>query len=309
MSGLAHRWRRFHERPWAVRAGIKLALFAAVVALVLYPRFWLLPTWIERLRNMNTVIDPADPGLAPLEAIVRGRVRADAPPQQVLGVVQQVVYEKIPYAWDWDTWGVMDYLPSVRETLALGREDCDGRAVVAASLLRRLGHEAWLVSDFTHTWVETTKGETMSPGRAAKALVARPGAATSVAWDVQIVQSYARAVSYGLGVFPLPRLMLITAALCVVALQPRSSLGRRIAGCGLLLAALAALRYAGLKFEAPGMSNVVWTVTGAACLIGGLALLLIRGAAPPARSAGALPGSPAADGAPPCSSPDSSAPH
>lgn len=308
MSALLQHWRRFHERPWAVRAGVKAAIFAAVVALVLYPRIWLLPTWLERLRNMNTVIDPADPGLAPLEAEVRGRVRADAPPQRVLAAVQQVVYEKIPYAWDWDTWGVMDYLPTVRETLALGREDCDGRAVVAASLLRRLGHEAWLVSDFTHTWVETTQGETMSPGRAAKALVARPGAATSVAWDPQVVKSYARAVSYGIGVFPLTRLLLITAALCLAALQPRSSIGRRVAGCGLLLAALAALRYAGLKFEAPGMSTVYWTAAGAACLVAGLVLLVVRAAAPPARCAAARPESPAADGAPLCSFPDNRGP-
>jgi hypothetical protein len=231
---------------------------------------------------------------------VRGRVRADAPPRHVLGVVQQVVYERIPYAWDWDTWGVMDYLPTVRETLALGCEDCDGRAVVAASLLRRLGHQAWLVSDFTHTWVETTEGETMSPGRAAKALVARPGAATSVAWDGQLVKNYARAVSYGIGVFPLGRLVIIATALCLVALQPRSSIGRRVTGCLLLIAALAALRYAGQKFEAPGMSNAYWTAAGAACAVVGLALLVFRGAAPPARCAAARPESPAAGGAPRC---------
>ena len=51
-------------------------------------------------------------------------------PHALVRGVEKFVYGHVPYAWDWDTWGVADYLPSVAEVRRMGREDCDGRAVV-----------------------------------------------------------------------------------------------------------------------------------------------------------------------------------
>ena len=132
-------WRRFHRRRRLLRWPIKNVLFVLVVAATLYPKPWLLPRWIARLGDMNAVLEPQHPGLEPFERAVRGLLPAGASPTSVLKAVEKTVYARIPYAWDWDVWGVMDYLPTVGEVLAQGREDCDGRAGIAASRRRRLG--------------------------------------------------------------------------------------------------------------------------------------------------------------------------
>jgi len=295
------RWRRWHERrPWHRRL-TKILLFALTLAIVFYPKFWLLPRWLGRLGDMNSVLDPRDPRLAPLETAVRARLTAaslptdsSAPSNAVLAAAQSVVYETIPYAWDWDTWGVVDYLPTVAEVFERGQEDCDGLAVVAASLLRRMGYDARLVSDLVHTWVATPVGETMSPGLGEQTLVGgKEGTATRV--SLAAMQNLGRGTAYGIAYFPLPREVIIAAALCLLSLHPRLSLWRGLAGCGLLFVALFALRHTGgTCTPEAGRVLLLWACAGVG--FGGWLLLLVRGAA--RHSHAAPPGSPPASDAP-----------
>jgi hypothetical protein len=236
-----------------------------------------LPTWLGRLADMNSVLQPDHPGLARLEAAVRERAKADATPPELLGVVQQVVYQAIPYAWDWDVWGVADYLPTTAEVLEKGREDCDGRAVVSASLLRRMGYQAWLVSDLTHCWVATPAGEVMSPGKGEKTFEGgKPGEpATRVRFTLGTLANLGRSLGFGIAVFPLTRELVILAALCGLTMQPRSSPRRRVAGCLLMLLAL------GLIHDAEDVSScsasrpgLAWMGVGA--LIVGWLFLAIK---------------------------------
>src|SRR5262245_14541585 len=151
-------WQRWHEgRAW-LRVPTKLLLLALVVAVTLYPRADYFQTWVKRLQDIGSLLDPAHPGLAPFEADVRAQLKSNADPAEALHAVEKVVYARVPYAWDWDTWGVVDYLPTVDEVLKMGKEDCDGRAVVAASLLRRMGYEAQLDSDVLQCWVDRAAG-------------------------------------------------------------------------------------------------------------------------------------------------------
>jgi len=62
--------------------------------------------------------------------------------------------KKIPYHYDWEVWGNLDYWPTAREALDAGREDCDGQAILAASLLRNRGIDAQVVGNYQHIWVE-----------------------------------------------------------------------------------------------------------------------------------------------------------
>jgi hypothetical protein len=270
-------WRRFHRRRAIARVPLKVGVFLLVVALTLYPKIWLLPTWIGRMQNMNAMIEPAHPGLAGMEAEARRDLGSSTPaPQKALKVVQKIVYAHIPYAWDWDTWGVMDYLPTVGETLALGREDCDGRAVVAASLLQRLGYKAWLVSDFKHTWVATDYGETMSPGSEHKSLVATSqGTETVLTADTGV--NLLRGVAFGMGVFPLPRELIILAAAALLALHPRSRGMAWTVGLVVLLAALFTFRQSAeyVRSDPSREALLQWIAVGAT-LVGAIGLFIRR---------------------------------
>jgi len=245
---LLNAWHRFHRRPRWVRWPLKTTLFVLTVALTLYPKVWLIPRCIERLGNMNGVLDPQHPELAQLAR----QVGRQTPASDLPARVQDVVYERVPYAFDWDTWGVMDYLPTVAEVFEKGREDCDGRAVVAASLLRHLGHEAWLVSDIEHVWVvmreQTPTGprdhELMTPGRGGKTLVAGE-TGTQASLSLVMLANVGRGLALGVRIFPLGREIIILAMLCALTLHPWSSPLRRAGGCALLFAGLVLVRLAG----------------------------------------------------------------
>lgn len=277
-------WTRWHLGPRRYRLPLKCALFILTTALVLYPKVWLLPTEVGRIRDMNSVLDPENPGLAPLEAEVRNSLADGATPPDALAAVQQAVYERISYSWDWDVWGVVEYLPTVEEALAKGREDCDGRAVVAASLLRRMGYDAWLVSDLLHCWVETEYGETMNPTGGDKTLVgAEQGTDATV--TLGLLRNIARGLSYGVAVFPLGRELIIVGALALLTMQPWSSFWRRVAGVLMLLLALALIRSAGQAAALEGdAENIAATMIGFVLAAGGWLVLLVKARATPPRS-------------------------
>jgi hypothetical protein len=281
-------WRALNNLRWFVRLPLKLAAFLVVIVLVLYPKVWLLPRQLARLDDLNSVLDPGYPGLAPLEQRVREEL-AKPDHDNVLRVVQQVVYQRIPYAWDWQVWGVVDYLPTVAEVFQKGHEDCDGRAVVAASLLRRMGYQAWLVSDLLHMWVATPEGETMSPTGAEKTVVGTE-TGTKTIISPRLAKNLERSLSYGVAVFPLARELIILAALCLLTVQPWSSVWRRVSGCLLLCLALELLRSDGQRAALSGTACAVAAVwLGLVAAIAGWAVLAIRVGAPRRRSAAARP--------------------
>ncbi len=269
-------WRRWHSRRAWLRWPTKLALFVLGVGLVLYPRPWLLPVSFERLRDLNSTLDPQHPGLAPFEADVRERLGAASSQPAILKAVEKVVYERIPYAWDWQVWGVMEYVPTLAEVLAVGREDCDGRAVVAASLLRRMGYEAHLVSDLLHVWVETPMGDTMSPTGGQKTLSGTADG-TSAVFSLGLVQNLARGLSYGVAVFPFGREIVVLLLLAALSAHPRATAWRLLSGVLLLWIALDVLRDSGQQAAMNGSAaDVAWTATGAAVALAGWLVIAVK---------------------------------
>lgn len=284
-------WKRFHEQPALLRWSLKGLFLGLVIVLCLYPRFWLIPRWIHRLQHMNDVVDPHHPGLRAWDAALRERVAADLSPSDKLLCVERLIRERIPYAWDWETWGVMDYLPTTGEVLALGREDCDGRAVLAASLLRRMGIEAYLVSDLKHTWVETPEGEVMSPGKGQKTLRATKSG-TRARVNRETARNLARGLAFGVVVFPLHRELIILAALFAVTAHPRMRRGHAVFGAALLVGGLLLFRGAGVSpVRLAGQPLLVWVGLGVA--VAGWMMVALRAGdrrwrrvAPESRAAG-----------------------
>ncbi|MEW6199046.1 MAG: hypothetical protein AB1601_10350 [Planctomycetota bacterium] len=275
-------WHALHRRPRRTRWPLKTGAFVIVVLLVLFPRVWLIPAWLIRLSDLDAVIDPCHPTVNELAARVADAAGPNPPLHDATIAVETLVRQRVPYAFDWETWGVMDYLPTVDEVFAQGREDCDGQAVVAASVLRRLGYDAWLVSDLLHTWVDAqdTTAEPprtvqlMSPGRGDQTLTG--GAeGTRARFSLATLANVGRALSFGVAVFPAGRELIIVAALWLVLVQPRSPGWRRLAGGAALLVAVLCLRSAGGPALGDGYRPGL-TGLGLASLAAGCVLLMYR---------------------------------
>lgn len=79
-------------------------------------------------------------------------------------VIEAAVLNKIvPYAHDWQWSGVPWYFPTTAQVLQAGRGNCQGRAIVLASILKAKGIPFQLRMSLDHIWVQY-------PGKHANAL-------------------------------------------------------------------------------------------------------------------------------------------
>jgi hypothetical protein len=242
---------------WPVRWAVKLTLLAGVVFFTLYPDPRTLIRHVQHVRQVEQLTDPSNPALQP----VRSDFETYARQQQVdvsdrsalIPAVERFVYARIPYAWDWETWGVADYLPSLPDMLSKGREDCDGRAVLAAALLRSFDVDARLVADPRHVWVRTPAGDLMQPMGTPVFQHGIDG--LNVRWRALLDPA---PLAFGLAVFPLFRELIILLAAWVLLLPPR--LDRFAAALVLLLLvnSLVIVRGAGADALAPRYAGLGW---------------------------------------------------
>jgi hypothetical protein len=276
-----------------LRWPMKVAVFLFALLLVTFPRLDLLARNIAHWRNVNALIDSLSPALDSLAAELEPALAARPHGPEALALVEAAVNARIPYAWDWQTWGVADYLPTVEQTMAAGREDCDGRALVAASLLQRFGYDARLKSDLTHVWVWTPDGETMAPRRTAgPAMIGADAHGTR--FDLlalidprALLIDMPKAAAYGVSVFPVWREVLLLGVFCGLLVRPGFSSSRAIIGALTLLGAGALLRYSGAEFPS---AHAAWG--GLALGLSGVRSLLSAaarpGPIPPAEPAGTV---------------------
>lgn len=157
-------WRWLAARPPLKRAGLKLALLAAVVLFALYPNPVLLVRQVHHLLHMEQLIQPDLPAMREINREIDRLIETNAPALTELKAVERYVYRRIPYQYDWHGWANLDYWPSAAEVWERKREDCDGRAVLAVSILRARGYpEARLVANLQHVWVAVGTNELMGP--------------------------------------------------------------------------------------------------------------------------------------------------
>jgi hypothetical protein len=223
-----------------VRWPMKLALFVLVLGVVSFPNPARLVRNVDHWSRLNDLPRADEPALQPWVDEFREGMRDGQTHEKTLADVQAFVFARVPYEWDWNTWGNADYLPSLAEILAMDpvREDCDGRAVVAASLLRKLGYDARLVTDMKHVWVWTPEGETMGPG--GKKFVESDERGTRFNWAA-LVNTPAHA-AFAVAVFPWMREFMVVLAAWVLLLACRPRWGAAVSGLMLLSAGWAAFR-------------------------------------------------------------------
>ena len=258
-----------NQLPWYARLPAKWAVFGSVVLVVCFPNPKRLISHIDHWRDPNALIEPDATAIRPLVEELRPQMTADLSPREALQRVEDFVYEKLPYEWDWNTWGTVDYLPTVTEAIEMGREDCDGRAVLAASLLRHFGFKTEIVTDFSHVWVKTDKGETMGPGKNKAVIATKNG--LQIQWSA--LAEIPRATAYGVGVFPLGRELIILGVMWLLLLPSHGKGVWMILGLAALAGGLVLVRTGSAAYLQP----TVWMQwLGATLFVGGIAVLLLR---------------------------------
>lgn len=253
---------------WYLRLPIKWVIFALTVLAVCFPYPRLLIRHVQHWRDPNALIEPDAPAIQPLVEELGQQLSNDLAPHEVLKRVERYVYNKIEYEWDWNTWGTADYLPTVTEAIEMGKEDCDGQAVVAASLLRRFGFQVQLVTDFAHMWVKTDRGETMGPGKK-KAIVATD---RGLRFQLSGLKELPKAFAHGTAVFPLVREAIILGMLWLLLLRPKGDIVLSLVGLACFTGALICLRNGGRDYYHP----ILWMQrVGMLAIVAGFFVLLV----------------------------------
>jgi hypothetical protein len=157
-------WTRLARLPFAWRCPVKWLLFVLVTIIVLYPRVPLLLKHVHHLRNVESLIQPDLPEIAAMNREIDRLLATNTLRRDEFKIVERYVHQRVPYKYDWLNWGNLDYWPTTAEVLERQREDCDGRAVLAASILRARGFQtAHIVANLNHVWVAVDKAELMGP--------------------------------------------------------------------------------------------------------------------------------------------------
>jgi TM2 domain-containing membrane protein YozV len=110
------------------------------ILLMLYPNPWKIVTGVKRILNPHT--DPA-------AVVCLAQSMPDDPT-----LIEQDVLKLIPYSYDWNTYGMPWYCPSVREALDKGKGDCKAQALVLASILEAKGIPNRIYWSLEHVWVD-----------------------------------------------------------------------------------------------------------------------------------------------------------
>jgi hypothetical protein len=264
---------RLNRSPRYVRWPVKSLIFLLTVFVVCFPCPGRFVEHVRRWSDPNALVEPNEAALRPWFEELQTRVDPAAlaeQPSTALRVVERFVYEKVPYDWDWNTWGIADYLPTVAEVAQAGREDCDGRAVVAASLLRKLGVEAEIVTDFSHVWVKTPHGETMGPGKRR----AVEGTDKGLRVNPNALLELPKALAFGVAVFPLARELVIVAVLWLLLIPATGPKWLKVVTLMLMLGGLAMLKVGGANFY---RQQAAWQWLGVLAVAAGIVLPLLWG--------------------------------
>ena len=273
MSGwFKRRWDWLAGRSRGQRWLIKSCLLAAFTLVVFFPRPDQLVKQLPRWKNPDSLIETNVPFMAEINQKIDEQLKPDGTKKDELKAVEKFVYREIKYGYDWDVWGNTDYWPTVGEVWDIKREDCDGQAVLAASILKSRGfEEVRIVGNLSHVWVAAGTNEVMSPQADknfqrvdGKLKVRFPGMKTFLLTWAHINR------------FPALRSLLLLAAVLVVSWHPVADMKRWWMTFGMGVAGLLLLYDWGgkyLKNSATGGSLDFWAGNLLVLLAIALALL------------------------------------
>lgn len=163
-GGIQRAWDWLAKRPVVQRWLLKALLLAVFTLVVFFPRPDQLVKQLPRWKNPDSLIETNMPFMAEINKKIDEQLKPDGTKKDEMKAVERFVYREIKYGYDWDVWGNTDYWPTVAEVWANKQEDCDGQAVLAASILKSRGFpDVHIVGNLSHVWVDSGTNEVMSP--------------------------------------------------------------------------------------------------------------------------------------------------
>ena len=201
----------------------------------LYPNPVLLLRQLGHYLDTESLIQPHLPAMPEINREIDQLIATNAPALTELKAVERFVYRRIAYQYDWHGWWNLDYWPTAAEVWERKREDCDGRAVLAASILRARGHaDARLVANLQHVWVAVGTNELMGP--MADKNFRREGGKTVITFPAlkTLLDSLAMTCK-----FPAWRVVLMLVTLLALLFHPSADTGRFAVLCAVMLAGYA----------------------------------------------------------------------
>jgi len=256
-------WTRLACLPLVWRVLVKWLLLGLVTSFALFPNLVLLLRHIQHLRNVEALIQPDLPQIADINREIAAKLKPDATMKDEFRAVERWVYEHIHYEYDWFNWGNLDYWPTAAEVLERKREDCDGQAVLAASILRARGFKtAHIVANLQHVWVAVDGDELMGPQKdknfrrvAGRTVLTLPQWRTVLAGSSMICK------------FPALRSLLILAAALVLAYHPCRNLTGLLAVFTVALVGFILLLDWGNRFDARSPTLALGPLIGSLILL------------------------------------------
>jgi len=207
---------------------IKIILVIIFSIFIFYPNPIKLIEQCITYTNPENLIQPKFKGIDTINAQIDSLLPLEYTREQELKTVERFVYTHIQYRYDWDLWLNADYWPSAEKVWEKGYEDCDGRAVLAASILRSRGFEdVQIVGNTVHVWVKTKQAELMGPD-AEKIIEYEDGQATInlPSWRL-VIKSFA----FSCHIFPYARIILLIFIILAIFMFPIKNYKQWISLC------------------------------------------------------------------------------
>jgi hypothetical protein len=144
---------------WTKRSLLKGVFFAVFTLLVLNPNLKRAVMQVQHWWAPESLIRTDFEGMKEINLKING-LWEEYPDKSEPELIEAFIYENIKYVSDYANWGNIEYWPTAEEVWDRGQEDCDGRAVLAVSILRARGFSsAKLVVGLNHMWAQVNANE------------------------------------------------------------------------------------------------------------------------------------------------------
>lgn len=123
----------------------------------------------DRRMQLTSLLDPRNPDIIAFnddfevflqesEKTVETRDQFSSLEEYEVNMLEIFIYLRVKHKSDLMQHLTVDHLPTIDEVLRSGMDDCDGRAILAATLLLYRGYNAWVLAHPLHYWVEVIQG-------------------------------------------------------------------------------------------------------------------------------------------------------
>lgn len=138
----------------------KVLAFSALLFLVLNPNLKRAALQVRHVLHPEGLIQTNFPALPRIHAQLDRWLATPGQTNSEARLIGKLVLQKIRYVSDYENWANLEYWPRAEEVWEKRQEDCDGRAILATSLLRARGfRSAGLVVGLDHMWVMVDENE------------------------------------------------------------------------------------------------------------------------------------------------------